>query len=273
MVSTHSGIHKDTKRKGIRMKTKTVSVYGIGKILNNFNSYIRTFNPLAAGSIPARPTRKKKGFRQLDGSLFLLAPVRKSTKVYVLGCVVALLALGSGCGGGGEEGGFVYVPEPSAPTYVETVTEWTVIGDSSGNDFASRWPGEVTNYARNGARIDLFLNHPPPNVFQKVILMIGGNNVGLNNESVDTVVEKYALLYWSIKADRVFCVGISPFASGKPEFSPLKNPRIQEINEHIKGMCENYIDTWPPAMTPSFTDGVHHTEDYDWQIRMSILGR
>ena len=75
------------------MKTKTGSVYGIGKILNNFNSYIRTFNPLAAGSIPARPTRKKKGFRQLDGSPFLLAPGRKSTKVYVLGCVLALMAI------------------------------------------------------------------------------------------------------------------------------------------------------------------------------------
>ena len=175
------------------------------------------------------------------------------------------------CGGGGGETGFVYIPEPAAPAYTETVTEWTVIGDSTGNHFAQRWPGEVTNYARNGARIDLFLSHPPPNVFQKVILMVGGNNVGLNNESVDTVVEKYALLYWSIRAERVFCVGITPF-QGEDGFSPAKNPRIQEINEHIKGLCgDGYIDTWPPEMTPSFTDGVHHTADYDRQIREAIL--
>ena len=93
MVSTHSGIHNDTKRKVIRMKTKTGSVYGIGKILNNFNSYIRTFNPLAAGSIPARPTRKQKGFRHLDGNLFYCPGQSRSTKVYVLGAVAVAAAL------------------------------------------------------------------------------------------------------------------------------------------------------------------------------------
>ena len=174
------------------------------------------------------------------------------------------------CGGGGGEGiAPIYTVKQKAPVYAETVSLWTIKGDSSANQFAQRWTeGDMENNGVNGARIDLFLEYADNRVLKNVIIMVGGNNVGLNNESVQTVVEKYAMLLWSIRADVHYCVGISPF-QGTGSFSPAKNPRIQEINEHIKGMCENYIDTW--AMTPSFTDGVHHTDDYDRQIREAIL--
>ena len=184
--------------------------------------------------------------------------------LFVLVCQLFLA-----CGGGGDTAPAVTDVRAAAPVYSDTVSLWTIKGDSSAVDFAERWTeGNMESNGRNGAKIDLFLDHPDERVLQNVILMVGGNNVGLNNESADTVIEKYARLYWSIRAERVFCVGISPF-QGKDGFSPVKNPRIQEINEHIKGMCENYIDTW--AMTPSFTDGVHHSEDYDRQIREAIL--
>jgi hypothetical protein len=75
------------------MKTEKTRVYGLGNLFNKIACYLRTFNPLAAGSIPARPTRKQKGFRQLAGSLFLWPHTAKSTKVYVLGLVAALLVV------------------------------------------------------------------------------------------------------------------------------------------------------------------------------------
>ena len=75
------------------MITKTLKVYGLVNFLNRIKSYLRTFNPLAAGSIPARPTKNKKGFRQLAGDLFLCLPAAKSTKVYVLAGAVALMGV------------------------------------------------------------------------------------------------------------------------------------------------------------------------------------
>ena len=175
------------------------------------------------------------------------------------------------CGGGREPGAGITYESIKPPVYAETVSLWTVKGDSTARAFGFRWTDwEIENNGVNAAKIDMFLQYPDTRVLKNVILMVGANNVGYADEDVDTVVEKYALLYWSLKADRVFCVGITPF-QGNNECSPYKNPRIEEINEHIKGMCADYIDTWPPAMTPSYTDGIHHTDDYDLQIRMSIM--
>ena len=75
------------------MNTILRKVYGMAVFFNNIASYLRTFNPLAAGSIPARPTRKQKGFRHLDGNLFYCPGRSRSTKVYVLGAVAVAAAL------------------------------------------------------------------------------------------------------------------------------------------------------------------------------------
>lgn len=151
---------------------------------------------------------------------------------------------------------------------------WTIKGDSSANAFARRWEHDnIDNNARDGSTIDLHLKYPDTRALCHVILMVGGNNVGLYDESADLVLEKYRKLYSSIKATgKILCVGISPFF-GTEGFSHRKNFRIALINRGIKKICgqKNYIDTWPPRMFPTTTDGVHHTEKYDQQIRRRIL--
>jgi hypothetical protein len=81
------------------MKTKTLKVYGLVNFLNKIACYLRTFNPLAAGSIPARPTKIKD----------LQSPAKKatSTNVHTWAAVgVAFLLLPGTCFAGGWPAGW-----------------------------------------------------------------------------------------------------------------------------------------------------------------------
>lgn len=157
-------------------------------------------------------------------------------------------------------------PPPEVPSKVPLVT---VIGDSSANHFAQRAQREakstIWNYGINSATIDYFMPEEMPPL-KNVVLMVGGNNVGLFNESAATIVRKHLQLHNRIRSLNTIVVGLSP-VNGTEGFAPWKNKVIREVNWALKLIHgELFVDTFPPAMIPSFTDGVHHTWKYDEQI-------
>ncbi len=185
-------------------------------------------------------------------------------------CFISLLN-----GAGKDKKKDAYDEIQGLPEYNDEIREWSVIGDSSGNHFAQRFSKyvDVTNYARNGVTIEYFKNSSVINGKHKnVVLMIGGNNLGLLNNDVNDIVKKHYNLYKSIKADRKIVVFISPF-NGTEGFSPVKNEKIIEINSKFKSIYRETIDVFPTNMLPSFTDGVHHTYHYDVQIIKKVLSK
>ena len=158
-------------------------------------------------------------------------------------------------------------------TQPESIEDISVIGDSSANHFAHRLMvlTPATNFARNGAVIDDFTGSLICRLDHKtVVLMIGGNNIGLLDEDFDTIIRKHFNLYKSIQAQRKIVVGLSP-VNGTEGFSPVKNSLIHRINNRLSMIYgKEFIDTFPPAMLPSFTDGVHHTNHYDQQIIQAL---
>lgn len=171
------------------------------------------------------------------------------------------------------------------PEYsVYDTSKIVVIGDSSANHFCQRlqryWEvtplsktyGFIKNYARNGVPIDYFIKPNPDGLnFNTVIIMVGGNNIGLFDEDVDTVVKKHFDLYKLLPANKKIVVGLSPF-NGTEGFSPWKNKIIKEVNDKLKMIYgDEFIDVFPSEMLPSFTDGVHHTYHYDLQIIKNVL--
>lgn len=160
-------------------------------------------------------------------------------------------------------------------------TQYVVIGDSSGNHLAQRLMlhAPVHNYARNGASTDYFMDK---DIVKKpgcaYIMMIGGNNVGLQGEDAPTVVKKHRLLYNKIAGatvNPVLVIGLSP-VTGTEGFGPEKNADICFINDMLKSIYGPlFIDTFPRGtdMMPCLTDGVHHAYGYDLQIIRDVMER
>lgn len=152
----------------------------------------------------------------------------------------------------------------------------SVIGDSSANHLAQRMREytRVTNFARNGSTIEDWMDSPIlDGQHHVVVLAIGGNDIGLLGKNVVDVMESHYELFLKIKAEDVIVIGLSP-VNGTEGFAPHKNSVIRNVNYVLKLLYrDNFIDTWPPMMLPSFTDGVHHTLHYDKQIIEAVKDR
>lgn len=161
-------------------------------------------------------------------------------------------------------------PLPDSKTVFSPI--WTVIGDSSANHLAQRFSKftPVRNLARNGSTIDSCMRTVSTQYIERVILMVGGNNIGLLDEDPRTVVKKYYDLHSRIYSHEIIVVGLSPF-NGTEGFAPRKNAVIREVNNRLEAVYnDTFVNTFPSAMLPSFTDGVHHTYYYDLQIMEAI---
>lgn len=156
--------------------------------------------------------------------------------------------------------------------FLEDHGNLAIIGDSSANHLAQRLKPykRITNYARNGSTIDDF-SKPIVGRFNTIIIMIGGNNIGLLNEDAIMIAFKHFDLYKRIQADRKIVIGLSP-VNGTEGFAPYKNEIIKEVNQRLEAIYDKeFISTFPKDMLPSFTDGVHHAWHYDLQIINKLL--
>ena len=183
-------------------------------------------------------------------------------KIYFVVLLLLLLLLFAGCSGSGD-----------SPAYVPSAKKWTVYGDSTGKQFGDRWIAlygnrePLDNYAVNGSIIEQILKDPDPYARNRVILMVGGNNLQLGH-SPASIANKYAHVLLTLKAKRVYCVGLNPVAVADYDAA------IWELNEYIRAMCpDTYIDAWAlfESFDESLSDGLHHSLSFDKRIMHAIL--
>lgn len=125
----------------------------------------------------------------------------------------------------------------------------------------------VTGYGIAGAGLKDMINAPDKYLRKKAVWLIGGNDVQ-GGRSTDDIVEDYFRILTTYKAERVYCVGLTP------QFKqPWANAQIEEINGYIKGMCgQGYVDSWALYQDGFLMeDNLHHTKEYDIAIITEIL--
>lgn len=164
--------------------------------------------------------------------------------------IIAIIFLLSGCGGGAKE--------------------TTFKGSSVAYNLGQSWGGDIENDAVAGATIDFLLKAPDDRKLKTVILSAGIEDLGKDPQASDKTIINYALLFWSIKAEKVYCIGIPPVHGNSPYDSSLW-PEIKELNEFIKTICgaDRYVDTW--AMPFTSDDGVHPDAAMNALIKAQIL--
>ena len=145
-----------------------------------------------------------------------------------------------------------YVPNP----------EWVIKGDSMAWGLANKWVGAENDgqpgYAVQTLRID-------DRYLDKAVLMAGANNFLCWHEAVEKTIEEYAAYYNTIKAGRIYCVGIPKIDTS---WGGNILPEIKKLNTAIKHICgpHHYIDTWKTPFTSN--DGLHPDDTMnDWIIQ------
>jgi hypothetical protein len=147
-------------------------------------------------------------------------------------------------------------------------------GDSTAWELGLRWqvyaPADepLSNYGISGSIIDIFLAYPDPYPRDRVIIMAGINN--LTRQTVEQTVTAYWKLLLTLRANRIYCVSLSPVPSNAGI-----TEKILEVNDAIQGMCgDGYIDSWALYDAgDSLRDGLHHADPYDRRIVDEILRR
>jgi hypothetical protein len=175
--------------------------------------------------------------------------------------LIFICLLLAGCGGGSG----------AAPVqYTAPVSSITIKGDSMAagvNAYGTtQWwlalMSTVENNGVSGAPIEYLIINPDNRHLQKVILFVGFNNIKHSEQSVSHIIDLYAQAISTIHADKLICVGV-PFMdhvksdTWYPEGAWITNARIQAVNDGIKGMCPNYLDT----SDVDSLDGVHPVYD------------
>jgi hypothetical protein len=99
----------------------------------------------------------------------------------------------------------------------------------------------------------------------KVALVAGINDL-FWKETVAKTKKEYHKYHSTIKATRIFCVGIPEITSNNSLL-----PKIQELNAAIKKICgeKYYIDTWKIRFTS--IDGEHPDDAMNALIEQAIL--
>lgn len=175
--------------------------------------------------------------------------------------LIICIALLAGCGGGGG------VAEP-AKTTTSNIPSIMIIGDSmaAGNYYntatktvgKTNWYPAAVNRGTSGAPLEYIVNDSVDLVAGTMIVYAGFNNIKHLDQAVAGIVNKYAALLKTFVAGRTICIGIPFMEHTKsdpwfPAGAAIDNARIQAVNNGIKSVCPEYIDTSDVATV----DGVH----------------
>lgn len=164
--------------------------------------------------------------------------------------------------------------------YYPCVREWTTYGESTAAMLGQVWQNwfgknTLANYAVGGSLVEFWLMNPDPIKRKNIILFIGGNNILNAGMSVQNTYILYMRYLQTIKADRIYCVGLSPVNRGEEmlrkaqEFNALVSEGIRNLKKD-RQVC--FIPVWDLFdVRDSLTDGVHHTTAYDLRIIKRIL--
>jgi len=178
--------------------------------------------------------------------------------------LLIILILICGCGSGNEK-------TVVAPTYSDTVSEWTFKGDSMAYDLGIYW-GEGENNGSGGASIEFLLSYPDTRPLKNVVLWVGVNSIHAGTP-IDDIVSHHQELHDSIKAERIYCVGV-PYVNGINGYDSSLWPNIAILNAAIETKCgkENYVDieSIPVVFT---SDGIHPDDATNELIKGEILSR
>jgi hypothetical protein len=188
---------------------------------------------------------------------------------------IILIAFLAGCGGGGSS---------SQPVqYTSAVQDVTIKGDSMAigcNEFGcgNTWwlllPKNVENDGQSGVPIQYLLDNPDHRHLKTVILFIGFNDAKHPDETEAGIIYAYGLALSQITADKIICIGIPPMNHALsdawyPEGAWIANSRISNVNEGIRSLCPNYIDT----SDLTTVDGIHpSTVAYQTIVQRLIAG-
>jgi hypothetical protein len=144
--------------------------------------------------------------------------------------------------------------------------EWVIKGDSMAYLLAQQWNG-----AENNGHAGYTVNVLPLDgrKLNKVVLLVGINNLYGWNMGVPETVREYAQYYTTLKKNvqRVYCVGV-------PDVYVTLDLayQIYILNLNIKQICGTnyYIDTWAIPFT-SIGDNIHPDPVMNALIKAKIL--
>ena len=147
----------------------------------------------------------------------------------------------------------------SDPTYYSLfISDVTIKGDSmshgcagySETDYWATWGLSVEQDGVSSTTIEWELDpiHIDTRHLKTLVVWMGYNDIKHPEVTPATVIALYSQALSSWQYDKVVCVGI-PFGAY------VSNDRIQSVNDGIKSICTNFVDT----SDISVIDGIHPT--------------